>query len=163
MRDKSADSLAFDPIHPGPFKARLAALSTLVQAWRADLSTFSKHGGKLIIVHGDDDALVPVGWTEAYYDRVVRKMGAADADGFIRFYTVPGYGHGTGSFMVDWDSLAALDAWVEKGSPPVEPVAADLNAGGHGRTRPLCRYPTWPRYRGSGDINSAASFTCVTP
>jgi hypothetical protein len=163
MRDKGADSLAFDPMHPGPFKARLAALSTLMQTWQADLSAFSKHGGKLIIVHGDDDALVPVGWTEAYYDRVVRKMGSATAERFIRLYTAPGYGHGTGSFMVDWDSLAALDSWVEKGSPPVEPVAADLNPGGHGRTRPLCRYPTWPRYRGSGDINSAASFTCVAP
>jgi feruloyl esterase len=163
MRDKNADSLAFDPANPGPFSARLAAMSRLVQAWQADLSTFSQRGGKLIIVHGDDDALVPVGWSEAYYDRVVRKMGTAAADRFIRFYTVPGYGHGTGSFMVDWDSLSALDAWVEKGSPPVEPFATDLNPGGHGRTRPLCRYPAWPRYRGSGDINSAVSFSCVGP
>ncbi len=163
MRDKSADSLAFDPDHAGPFKARLGALSKEVQTWQADLSSFGAHGGKLIIVHGDDDALVPVGWTQAYYDRVVRKMGAARAERSIRFYTVPGYGHGTGSFMVDWDSLGALDAWVEKGSPPAQPVAADLNPGAHGRTRPLCRYPTWPRYRGSGDIDSAASFTCVAP
>jgi feruloyl esterase len=162
-RDKSADSLAFDPVNPGPFSTRLAMLSTLVGAWQADLSTFSKHGGKLIIVHGDDDALVPVGWTEAYYDRVVREMGAAAAEGFIRFYTVPGYGHGTGSFMVDWNSLAALDSWVETAAPPVEPVATDLNPGGHGRTRPLCRHPTWPRYRGSGDISRAASFSCVYP
>ncbi|HEY0202499.1 MAG TPA: tannase/feruloyl esterase family alpha/beta hydrolase, partial [Burkholderiaceae bacterium] len=32
-----------------------------------------------------------------------------------------------------------------------------------GRTRPLCEYPTWPRYNGSGDTNLAASFTCAQP
>ena len=28
-------------------------------------------------------------------------------------------------------------------------------------TRPLCRYPTWPKYRGAGDQNLAASFSCA--
>ena len=28
-------------------------------------------------------------------------------------------------------------------------------------TRPLCRYPTWPKYRGTGDKNLAASFSCA--
>jgi hypothetical protein len=30
-----------------------------------------------------------------------------------------------------------------------------------GRTRPLCLYPTWPKYGGRGDVNAAASFSCV--
>ena len=30
-----------------------------------------------------------------------------------------------------------------------------------GRTRPLCDYPKWARYNGTGDVNLAASFTCV--
>ena len=34
-------------------------------------------------------------------------------------------------------------------------------AGVPGRTRPLCEYPTWPRYSGAGDVNQAASFSCV--
>jgi hypothetical protein len=29
-----------------------------------------------------------------------------------------------------------------------------------GRTRPLCEYPSWPKYKGSGDVNLASSFTC---
>jgi hypothetical protein len=29
----------------------------------------------------------------------------------------------------------------------------------NGRTRPLCEYPRWPRYR-SGDPESAQSFVC---
>jgi feruloyl esterase len=28
-------------------------------------------------------------------------------------------------------------------------------------TRPLCKYPSVPRYNGSGDPNNAANFSCV--
>jgi len=59
-----------------------------------------------------------------------------------------------------WDSLATLDAWVEKGEAPAAQVVAD-SVGVPGRTRPLCEYPAWPRYRGTGDINNASSFICV--
>ncbi|MBT9528269.1 MAG: carboxylesterase family protein [Rhizobacter sp.] len=37
----------------------------------------------------------------------------------------------------------------------------DTASGSVGRTRPLCEYPKWARYNGSGDVNAAASFTCV--
>jgi tannase/feruloyl esterase len=30
-----------------------------------------------------------------------------------------------------------------------------------GRQRPLCEFPTWPKYNGSGDMNRAESFKCV--
>ena len=30
-------------------------------------------------------------------------------------------------------------------------------------TRPLCRYPAWPRYSGKGNPADAASFACTTP
>ena len=36
-------------------------------------------------------------------------------------------------------------------------IVADAN---HARTRPLCEYPGWPRYR-SGDPDSASSFACT--
>jgi len=162
MRDPHANSLAFDPENPGVYTARMSDLSAIMQTAQPDLSAFKNHGGKLILLHGDADSLVPVGWSEAYYRSVVRTMGAGAVDGFVRFYTVPGYGHGVGAFIVDWDSLSALDHWVESGAAPEGQVAADVSPGGRGRTRPLCRYPTWPRYT-SGDINSAASFTCAHP
>ena len=114
-------------------------------------------------MHGNDDALIPVGWSEAYYRSVVRTMGAAAVERFLRFYTVPGYGHGLGVFTVDWDSLTALDHWVETGAAPRAPVATDVSPATRGRTRPLCRYPAWPRYKGSGDINTAANYSCVKP
>ena len=31
------------------------------------------------------------------------------------------------------------------------------------RQRPICAYPAQAAYKGSGDINDAANFTCVTP
>ena len=76
---------------------------------------------------------------------------------------MPGYGHALGVFTVDWDSLTALDRWVETGAAPDHPVVTDANPASRGRARPLCRYPTWPKYNGAGDINAAASYSCVAP
>ena len=70
---------------------------------------------------------------------------------------------GVGVFTVDWDSLSALDRWVETGEAPDDPIVADASPATHGRTRPLCRYPAWPRRHGSGDINDASNFSCVNP
>ena len=39
-------------------------------------------------------------------------------------------------------------------------VATDANQGAN-RTRPMCIYPAWPRYDGSGPEGDAASFSCV--
>jgi hypothetical protein len=79
----------------------------------------------------------------------------------VRYYVVPGYGHGRGAFNVQWDSLAALDTWVETGNAPERPVVADLTEQTRGRTRPLCEYPRWPKYSGTGSEDRAESFTCV--
>jgi feruloyl esterase len=74
---------------------------------------------------------------------------------------VPGLGHAYSTvFNATWDSLTALENWVEKGAAPSGQVTTDT-AGVAGRTRPLCDYPKWPQYKGSGDVNLAASFTCV--
>ena len=98
-----------------------------------------------------------------YYRRLVATLGQGAVDAGVRFYTVPGMGHGTGVFIPNWDSLAALEGWVEKGLAPATPVAADAVAGTYGRTRPLCPYPEVAHYRGSGDVNAASSFECRAP
>ena len=61
------------------------------------------------------------------------------------------------AFAASWDSLTALERWVQKGQPPSRPVVQDPRDG---RTRPLCEYPGWPKYR-SGDPASAQSFVCA--
>lgn len=51
--------------------------------------------------------------------------------------------------------------WVEQGEAPIQ-IAATAGRGTPwpGRTRPLCAYPAVARYKGSGDVNDAASFVC---
>jgi feruloyl esterase len=89
-------------------------------------------------------------------------MGASVVNGFIRYYEIPGYGHSTSTvFNASWDSVTALEDWVEKGIAPTNQVVADT-AGVPGRTRPLCEFPGFPRYKGSGDVNAAASYHCAT-
>jgi feruloyl esterase len=72
----------------------------------------------------------------------------------------PGLGSRPGPVRGHYDGLGALEAWVEDGVEPENLVAADADEGAD-RTRPMCEYPTWPRYDGTGDINDAASYTCV--
>lgn len=106
-----------------------------------------------------DDGVSPYN-TIQLYDRIVGDLGQKKVDTFLRFYTVPGMSHGFGPFVAGWDSLTALQNWVEKGAAPGPQTVVDTNAATAGRTRPLCEYPTWPKYTGT-DPNSAASFTCV--
>jgi feruloyl esterase len=106
------------------------------------------------------DVLVSTRATEQYYRRLQERFGIREVDSFVRFYEIPGMGHAASStFNATWDSLSALEQWVEDNKAPVGQVTTDT-AGVVGRTRPLCDYPEWARYRG-GDVNSAASFECV--
>jgi feruloyl esterase len=55
-----------------------------------------------------------------------------------------------------------MSAWVERGRAPRTPVASKADPTGVVRfTRPLCEYPSYPRYVGYGDPNKAASFRSV--
>ncbi|WP_432721532.1 tannase/feruloyl esterase family alpha/beta hydrolase [Jeongeupia wiesaeckerbachi] len=159
-RDPAFDALSLDPAQPGPWTARVSALTGLQDVNRTDLSRFAGRGGKLLVLHGAADALVSTRSTIDYMGRVKSTMGDAATAAFSRFYVVPGYGHVLGAFMASWDSLSALDRWVVDGVAPTQQLVADANADTRGRSRPLCEYPTWPRYRG-GDVNAASSFECA--
>ena len=159
-RDPTFHSLTLDPENPGPWANRLSELSTQLDT-KTDISAFATRGGKLLLAHGLSDVLVATRSTEQYYQRLQAQMGPTYVDTFARYYQVPGLGHAFSSvFNATWDSLSALENWVEKGVAPSGQVTTDT-AGVPGRTRPLCDYPKWPQYKGSGDVNLAASFTCV--
>jgi hypothetical protein len=49
---------------------------------------------------------------------------------------------------------------TENGNAPGTLIATDGNPGA-ARIRPMCLYPAWPRYSGSGSENDAASFRSV--
>ncbi|WP_370678863.1 tannase/feruloyl esterase family alpha/beta hydrolase [Comamonas sp. GB3 AK4-5] len=160
-RDAQFDSLGLDPQKPGAWQARIDALTRLQDVNRTDLSAFRARGGKLLMAHGTADVLVSHRATRDYYERLVQTMGVAAVRDFARYYEVPGYGHAVSAiYNAAWDSLAALDLWVTQGAAPQSPVVEDT-LGQPGRSRPLCEYPAWPRYRGSGDVRAAASFQCV--
>jgi feruloyl esterase len=159
-RDPSFNSLTLDPAHPGPWASRLSELSTQLDT-RTDISAFAARGGKLLLAHGQADVLVSTRATEQYYQRLQAQMGPDFVDTFVRYYEIPGLGHAFSSvFNATWDSLTALEQWVERGVGPRGQVTTDT-IGVPGRTRPLCDYPKWPQYTGSGDVNAAASFVCV--
>jgi hypothetical protein len=158
-RDPGYNSLDVDPRHPGQWLDRISRLSTIEDRNNADLRPFFRAGGKLILLHGAADELVSHRSTNDYYERV-RDIAGPTTRQFLRYYLVPGANHanfGAPAFAASWDSLTALERWVEKGQSPTSPTVTDAI---HNRTRPLCEYPAWPRYRG-GDPNTASSFACT--
>jgi fermentation-respiration switch protein FrsA (DUF1100 family) len=159
-RDPLYDSLSLDPENAGPWANRISSLSTQLDV-STDISAFKARGGKLLLAHGLADVLVSTRATEQYYQRLQSRLGLAEVDSFVRYYEVAGLGHAVSSvFNATWDSLTAMEQWAEKGTAPTGQVTTDT-AGVPGRTRPLCDYPKWPAYKGSGDVNLAASFRCA--
>ncbi|MDB5870088.1 MAG: putative tannase and feruloyl esterase [Polaromonas sp.] len=160
-RDATFNSLSLDPQNPGAWQARIVELTGIQDVNKSDLSAFQARGGKLLMAHGAHDALVSPRATEQYWGRIRSTMGAAKVDSFARYYEIPGYGHSISSvFNAAWDSVTTLENWVEKGIVPPGQVVADT-AGVPNRTRPLCDYPSWPKYKGAGDINLAQNFSCA--
>jgi feruloyl esterase len=158
-RDPGYNSLDVDPRRPGKWLNRISYLSTIEDRNNADLRPFARAGGKLILLHGAADELVSHRSTNDYYQRVRDVLGSSTRT-VLRYYVVPGANHanfGTPAFAASWDSLSALERWVERGQSPTNPIVTDAT---HDRTRPLCEYPGWPRYR-AGDPDSAASFACT--
>uniref|UniRef100_B0T3R4 Tannase and feruloyl esterase n=1 Tax=Caulobacter sp. (strain K31) TaxID=366602 RepID=B0T3R4_CAUSK len=160
-RDTSFNPLSLGPKTPGALAGRISEMSKLDVADR-DLSAFAARGGKLILMHGAADMIVSPRISETYVEGLRARMGAKKVDGFLRFYEVAGFSHAVSTnFGAAWDYLTALENWTERGVDPAErQIVTDL-VGVPGRTRPLCLYPAWPRYKGAGDINLAASFTCA--
>jgi feruloyl esterase len=52
---------------------------------------------------------------------------------------------------------------METGAPPEQIPASRVRNGKVDRTRPLCAYPKYARYTGTGSLDDAANFSCVAP
>ena len=155
-----------------------------------DISTFKQRGGKVIMYHGQADAVVPTRSSILYYNRTMQAMGNNLQD-FFRFFLVPGMQHcwssppgvnapwmfaGSGQAIQipngnGWtvpgfadakhDALLALVNWVENGTAIDSIIAtAWTSSNAVYRQRPLCPYPKMAKYNGSGDQNIASSWTC---
>jgi feruloyl esterase len=161
--DLRFNTLGFDVDNPGRFKQRLIDLSEIVGAMNPDLSRFIAHGGKLITMQGLADEVISPNQTIAFYQGLVARYGQEIVDSFMRLYMVPGFQHGNGVFIPAWDELGALDRWVTQGIAPETLIGTDIASATNGRTRPLCRYPDYPRYIGKGNLMNASSFRCASP
>ena len=127
----------------------------------------------------------------AAFDQAIESLTATDvaagmqAQGegvrqYHRLFMLPNVAHcggGSGPSMIgggtgdplpqfrdaEHDAVLALARWVEKGQAPESLIATSAKDGVVSRQRPVCVYPKQARYSGSGDVNAAASFTCVDP
>ena len=136
-----------------------------------NLGALKRRGAKLMVYHGTSDPVFSSNDTTDWYQRLMAANGG-DASNFARLYTVAGMNHCSGGPAADqFDMLTPMIAWVEQGKAPDSVIATARDASnalpnsevpanwGAGRTRPLCPYPKVARYK-SGDVNSAASFSC---
>jgi feruloyl esterase len=76
-----------------------------------------------------------------------------------------GGGGGAAGRDPERDIFSALERWVERGVAPDRVIGSGRATDDPSKTltRPLCPYPRVAHYRGSGDVNDAASFACAAP
>lgn len=132
-----------------------------------NLTPFKERGGKLIIWQPQTGGpFSPQDMVNWYTEMNSAMKGGEEnfkaARGFARLFLMPGANHcGGGPATSTIDAFSPLVNWVENGVAPARIVGtAPANTPFPGRTRPLCPYPQYAHYVGSGDINSAANFVC---
>jgi feruloyl esterase len=144
---------------------RLAFMGSILNANETDLSRFWKLERKLLIYPGWSDETVGPLRTIEYYRAVCAQLGSDKTKASVRLFMAKGIfncngGPGPGTF----DTLTALEHWVEKGVAPEQMESTHFDDNGNpDRTRPLCAYPKVAQYTGSGSIDDAANFTCAIP
>ena len=125
------------------------------------LNTFSGHGGKLIFYHGVSDSWFSAQDTARYYEQLVKDNGGEEkVTQWSRLFLVPGMGHcGGGSAALDhFDMIEPIVNWVEQDKAP-EQIRVTGQAFPN-RSRPLCPYPGYAHYTGTGDPEKAEHFIC---
>lgn len=154
LKDPEADPLALDVEKD---KDAILRAAEIIQADNPNMDAWFAKRGKIILLHGNLDPLVPMNGTIQYVKALESRYGAALKD-HLAFYLVPGYGHGDGHFKMYAPLMEQLENWVEKDIRPGEILATDVNPATFGRTRPLYEYPYIPVYQGKGDPDKAESF-----
>jgi feruloyl esterase len=157
--DRAFDLSSFDP-EKQLARVRTTPFAKAYEAASADVGAFAERGGKLILWHGfDDPGPSPIGTIE-YYDAVQSALGprVSTLSSPVRLFLAPGVEHcGGGPGANVMNPLRTLEDWVERKSAPESMNATRAD----GRiSRPVCRYPGLPHYKGAGDPNDAASFNC---
>ncbi len=142
-----------------------------------DLSAFRNHGGKVVIWQPQTGGPFSPQYMVDWYTDMSRAMHGGEGRGrdrgkgkgkvesaqsFARLFLMPGANHcGGGIATSSIDAFSPMVSWVENGIAPASIVGtAPANTPWPGRTRPLCPYPQYAHYKGSGDIDLAENFEC---
>ena len=134
----------------------------LLNAMDPNLKAFIGHGGKLIQYHGWNDPQISPGSSVAYYKSVLKAMADEKVYAAYRLFMVPGMAHcGGGDGASSFDMLGALEQWVEHGKAPDSIMASRIRDGKVDRTHPLCPYPQFAMYKGTGSTGDGANFACA--
>jgi feruloyl esterase len=157
-----------------------AKMGPIVDSNSPDLGDFKSLGGKLIMYHGWADPLVNPRNSIDYVNRVAAFFhrgpgGAETVSSFLRLFMAPGMTHcQAGPGLNTFDTLTALERWVEDGIAPDKLVASHTTAAFPDNvmsktpppgdfSRPLCAYPKVAHYTGRGSKTDASSFVCAAP
>lgn len=119
-------------------------------------------GGKLLIYHGYDDIVISPYSSIWFYEDLAQETGGyAKLQQNARLFMVPGMQHCvTGAGPNSFDTLSALEQWVEKGIAPDAIPATQSTSNAVDRTMPLCKFPEQAHYKGSGNPKSVSSWSC---
>lgn len=156
-------------------KDRIQELSALLDATSPDLSAFRRRGGKLLWKVNTADYTANPRWSYEYYERIVKTMGQRNVDEFLRLYVAIGIFHNrnvgrnplTNEPVPNYlDFIGMLDDWVESGKAPADrQVLRDMEPVPPFTVKaalPMCRYPQYPHFNGTGDPKKAESYRCTT-
>lgn len=154
-------------------------LSPIMDSTNPNLSEFRNRGGKLIMISGSVDAIIPYEDSLNYYRKVIEmEKGLINTISYFRYFMVPGLGHGFGGAGFqelgslglpnaprdkEHDALMAMEAWVEKGEAPERLLSVAFKNGNFlfgkmDADRPVYRYPYMTEYV-SGDTKKADSYS----
>jgi feruloyl esterase len=131
-----------------------------VDAVDPDLRAFKARGGKLLLYAGWGDTTITPENTVLYYENLLAEMGRDQGD-FTRLFMVPGMGHcrgGAGPYS--FDTIGTLEQWRERGVAPAQIMGRNPQSG---LARPLCPFPQYAKYKGTGDLKDAANWACTAP
>jgi hypothetical protein len=143
----------------------MAMMNSLTASENPDLSAFRNLGGKIVMWQGFADQLIPSQDSIDYYDSVTNFLGGgyAQTQQFYRHFMAPGVAHcGGGAGPQPQNMFQAVVNWVENGQAPATLLATKALPGGGTQSRPLCPYPAFAKYVGSGSTDDAANFVCST-
>ena len=105
---------------------------------------FIQQGRKLIMYHGTSDPAIPAARSILFYNELTTDLhGIAKTQASVRLFLVPGMQHCSGGIGPDqFDTLSAIEAWVEHGKAPDTIPASTKSDSATPHSLPLCPYPS---------------------